>query len=326
MLERRDRRRPPAADAVHVRLEQHVTRAQMVRQAGEVDRACRHDLRRVQSRRHFLAAPSDAEKRDVSPPRRKVADRRLERRLCIRPTGAEVADQPARGTERATADLGDRSHRSIDGDGSGHRQHPQHGGVADHRQEPGLPSGNGHPHATRRTEHRPGHVALHERARGLDPRSAEVVHERLVHHHVDAIAFRGPPRHPSGEVDVHAAVAEAVRHPLHEQISRSGMPVERGIRSREIGQVCRKAPSVVCDAAHGVRRFVAGPCARRGPDVHLAPAAGSRRSEHPRVFAHAAQQRRELRRDDVADLHGCSRQLISTHDTRPGTAPRPSTS
>ena len=72
-------------------------------------------------------------------------------------------------------------------------------------------------------------------------------------------------------------------------------------------------------------RFVgSGPCARRGPDVHVAPAAGGRRSQHPRVFAHAAQQRRELRRDEMPDLHGCAvtrsptiRGQAPLHDLRP---------
>ena len=208
------------------------------------------------------------------------------------------------GTERAAAHVRNRRHRSIDRNSPRHREHTQPRTLAEHRLETRLPAGNRHPHAACRAQYSPRHAALDQPARGLDPRSSEIVDERLVHHHVDAVALRGTLRNPSAEVNVHAAIAEAVRHPLHQDVSGSRMPVERRIGLSELGWGKR--------AEIGVQLYALGRLRpRRRPDVDGQPAARRGGGEHPGMFAHAARQGRELGRDEMPGFQGrnatCSR-------------------
>jgi hypothetical protein len=56
-----------------------------------------------------------------------------------------------------------------------------------------------------------------------------------VDHELDAIAGARTSREPQAEPEIHRAVAEAVRDPLHEQPPRAGTGVELGVHAAQIG-------------------------------------------------------------------------------------------
>jgi len=140
---------------------------------------------------------------------------------------------------------------------------------------------------------------MHQRDGDMSHRPALQLDERLVDHQLDAVPSSSTAREPQAEPQVHRAISETVRDPLHEETARCGICVQ-GISQQSEIEPAESAPLGV--DVH-LRRFAAL-LARRTPDVHLFPIVHESFSDLAGVIADPADIRRILARNNVPDRHG----------------------